>query len=156
MSREHARHRLVPALLLAAATAACGDSSGPEASLPAEIVAEWVAEPACAPCGFTVTSTTNPADSLNVVHFLGLTVELSIGARGSFRLRHGSSTSTGTARALSPGTIVVTNSAGVADTIDYGRRGELLDIRLRRIWSLDITGDGTPERVRATGTFRAR
>lgn len=154
----HTASRFASAVLLAFSAlgaAACGgDSSGPGDVLPAEIAARWVASPSCAECGFTATSVTNPADSLNIVHVLKMTVVLDIERSGTFRLIYGSTASEGAAVVHSPGVLVVTDEAGTRDTIDYVVRGGLLDIALRRTFSIDVNGDGLAEDTRASGTFR--
>lgn len=150
--------RAASAVLLAFAAlgmAACGDSSGPGGDiLPAELAARWVASPSCAECGFTAASVTNPADSLNIVHVLKMTVVLDIERSGTFRLIYGSTASEGNAVLASPGVLVVTDAAGTRDTIDFVIRASLLDIDLRRTFSIDVNGDGLPEDTRASGTFR--
>lgn len=149
--------RYAGAALIASALgiAACGDSAGPDGDvLPAELAARWVASPSCGECGFTATSTQNPADSLNIVHVLKMTVVLDIERSGTFRLTYGSTASEGSAVVASPGVLVVTDAAGTRDTIDYTVRANLLDIDLRRKFSIDVNGDGLPEDTRASGTFR--
>lgn len=143
---------LMIALLL---LTACGDGTGPEAArIPAELAGRWVAGPACAECGFTLTSTQNEADSLNFVTFAGATVEIEMTRAGAFRLGYGGTVDHGQARAAG-GALIVTDAAGVVDTIDYALRGDLLDLAFRRTFEvIDFDGDGAADPARARGTFR--
>jgi hypothetical protein len=150
---------LLPAALLALATA-CSDGSGPDNVLPAALVGNWVAEPACLPnCGFTLTSVANPADSVNATAFVGMTTEIAMRADGRFTLTFmpgGGTPVPGTAH-VSGSMLIVRDAAGVVDTMDYTVTASVLDVRFRRIFtSFDFTGDGEPDPARARGVFLKR
>lgn len=154
--------RNVPfSLILAALTvAACGgDGTGPGADvISAELAARWVAEPACVPeCGFAFSSVADPADSINVTAFTGLTTEINMTRSGTFRIqvRPGPDTaSTGSVR-MAPGILVVTDAAGVVDTLDYTLSGSYLSLRFRRTFAVfDFDGDGENDPAHARGTFQ--
>lgn len=138
--------------------AACGgDASGPDGQLPAELVAEWVAEPACAPpCAFTLTWTQNPAAKLDAVAAFGVTVRVQVTASGRFTRSGSGEPAEGTAR-LADGALVVTDTRGVVDTIDYRVEGEYLHLDFRREFvEVDFNGDGTKDPARVAGVFRRR
>jgi hypothetical protein len=143
-------------LAAAAGAGACGDTSGPAVSIPDALVATWEATPACAACNFTLRSLANPQDTLNVVHQLMLSVEMRIGATGSFRLAYGGAANEGTVRA-DGAMLVVRDRNGVTDTLDYVLRDGFLDVQLRRVWEvIDFDGDQVPDPSRASGRFRRR
>jgi hypothetical protein len=164
-ARSGARaRRAVAALGLAtlAGLGACGgDGTGPGAEVvPAELVGRWVAEPACLPlCGFTLSSVANPADSINVTSFAGISTEITMTREGTFRLltRPGPDTaSTATVRVI-PGALVVTDRLGTVDTLDYQLAGEYLRLQFRRTFTaFDFTGDGVNDPANARGSFRRR
>jgi hypothetical protein len=149
---------LATSLLL---TACGGDGTGPEGDvIPAELAARWVAEPGCLPnCGFTLSSVADPADSVNVTAFTGLTTEINMTRSGTFQIqtRPGPDTaSTGSVR-RAPGILIVTDAAGTVDTLDYTLSGEYLSLRFRREFTVfDFTGDGVNDPANARGTFRRR
>ena len=154
------RNSLVTALGCGLVLAACGDDGAPRGDIPAELVATWVAEPACRPqCGFTLASVADPADSLNVTSFGGLTTELSIASNGTFRVasRPGADTiSAGRAR-VEGSMLIVTDAAGTVDTLDYALTGAYLDLVFRREFVvLDFDGDGVLDPATARGRFRKR
>jgi hypothetical protein len=152
------------ALLAAAAlmVAACGGEggTGPAEVIPAELAATWVAEPACLPeCGFTLASAANPADSINVTAFVGLSTEITMTRDGTFRLRTrpGPDTASVAQVRAGAGVLVVTDGAGAVDTLDYSLAGDYLHLRFRRHFTVfDFTGDGTPDPATARGRFRRR
>jgi hypothetical protein len=152
--------RVVFSVFLLLAAAACGDGTGPGDAVPPELAARWVAEPACVPdCGFTLTSVANAADSLNATAFAGVTTEITVQRSGTFRLvfRPGPDTaSTASVRAVGS-MLIVTDAAGVVDTLDYVLRDPWLDLHFRRHFVvIDFNGDGVPDPARARGTFRRR
>jgi hypothetical protein len=144
---------------LGALAAACGDGTGPGADVvPPELVATWVAEPACLPqCGFTLAWVENPADSINVTSTTGLTMEITLTRTGTFRLvQRPGSESTAEVR-VAPGMLIVTDQAGVVDTLDYSIAGSYLQLHFRRTFSvIDFNGDGTLDPARARGRFLRR
>jgi hypothetical protein len=149
---------------LAAATialVACGgDAAGPADAVPAELAATWVAEPACLPhCGFTLASVANPADSINVTAFAGLSTEIAMTRDGTFRLRTRPGPDTASVarvRAVAR-MLIVTDAAGTVDTLDYALAGQYLQLRFRRPFAVfDFTGDGRNDPAHARGTFRRR
>jgi hypothetical protein len=144
------------AALLALATG-CSDSSAPADALPAALVGNWVAEPACLPnCGFTLRSVANAADSVNATAFVGMTTEISMRADGRFTLAFmpgGGTPMPGTAH-VSGSMLIVRDAAGVVDTMDYTVTASVLDLRFRRTFtSFDFTGDGEPDPAHARGVF---
>lgn len=157
MSRAASLSRVVPVLALALLFSACGDGgTGPADVIPAALAATWVASPDCAECGFTLTSDADPADSLNVVSFFGLTIEMTLTRSGAFHLSGGGTSEVGTAR-VEGSMLIVTAPGTPPDTIDYTLRGDLLDVRLRRIWlEVDFDGDQVEDPAHASGTFRRR
>jgi hypothetical protein len=150
---------VLPAALLALATG-CGNGAGPDDIIPAALVGNWVAEPACLPnCGFTLTSTANPADSVNATAFVGMTTEIGIRGDGRFTLAFspgGGAPQPGTAH-VSGNMLIVRDAAGVVDTMDYTVTPSALDLRFRRIFtSFDFNGDGAADPARARGVFVKR
>jgi hypothetical protein len=150
------------ALVTVTGLGACGgDGTGPGVEVvPPELVGRWVAEPACLPqCGFTLSSVANPADSVNVTAFTGISTEITMTREGTFRLqtRPGPDTaSTATVRVI-PGALVVTDRLGTVDTLDYQLAGEYLRLQFRRTFTVfDFTGDGANDPANARGSFRRR
>jgi hypothetical protein len=151
----------VAAAALALAAGACGDGTGPgNDAIPAELAAVWVAEPACLPlCGFALSSVANPADSVNVTACTGITTEITMTRQGSFRLRTRPGPDTaavGSVQAF-PSLLVVTDAAGVVDTLDYQLAGDYLQLKFRRTFAVfDFDGDGVNDPAHARGSFRRR
>jgi hypothetical protein len=146
--------------VLLALTTGCGDGAGPDPVIPALLVGNWVAEPACLPhCGFTLTSVASPSDSVNATAFVGMTTEIGIRADGRFTLAFypgGGTPLPGTAH-VAGSMLIVRDAAGVVDTMDYVVTTSTLDLRFRRVFtSFDFTGDGTPDPARARGVFVKR
>ena len=138
--------------------AACGgDSSGPDSTIPAQLVAEWVAEPACAPpCAFTIRWAENPTIGLEAITALGLTVRVRVTADGRFTRSGTGEAAEGTVRMVD-GALVVTDTRGVVDTIDYEIQGEYLHLDFRREYvELDFDSDGAADPARVSGVFRKR
>ena len=138
----------------------CGDDGSPTASVPADLVGVWVAEPACTPqCGFAVISEESRSDSINVTQFAGTTTELRIGASGSFGVATlpGPDTITpGKVRVVGP-MMIVTDPTNQVDTLDYVRIGQYLDVEWRRRFlDFDFDGDGTADPAIVRGRFRKR
>jgi hypothetical protein len=138
--------------------AGCGDGTGP-ATLPAELVGTWVAEPACLPqCGFTFESRANAADSISATA-LGITTEIRIGRTGDFRLSSTPATAapvTGTVTADGT-TMTVRDPQGNSEIIDYSVAGNRLTIAFRsafHVW--DFSGDGNLDPATARGVFAKR
>jgi hypothetical protein len=161
-SEPRTRLAVAAAALVTLGLGACGgDGTGPGAEVvPPELVGRWVAEPACLPlCGFTLASAANPADSVNVTAFTGISTEITMTREGTFRLqtRPGPDTaSTATVRVI-PGALVVTDRLGTVDTLDYQLAGEYLRLQFRRTFTVfDFTGDGTNDPANARGSFRRR
>jgi hypothetical protein len=145
---------------LLALTTGCSDSAAPDPVLPASLVGNWVAEPACLPhCGFTLTSVASPSDSINATAFVGMTTEIGIHADGRFTLAFypgGATPIPGTAH-VSGTMLIVRDAAGVVDTMDYVVTPSTLDLRFRRTFtSFDFTGNGQPDPARARGVFLKR
>lgn len=149
---------LLSALVLA--TACGGDSTAPADVVPGQLAAQWVAEPACLPqCGFTLVSVANPADSLNATAFAGVTTQIVLTRDGTFRLTllPGPDTASTASVRASGTTLVVTDRAGVVDTLDYTLSGQFLQLRFRRTFRvIDFNGDGQIDPATARGTFRRR
>jgi hypothetical protein len=119
-----------------------GDGTGPADVVPAALAATWVAEPACLPqCGFTLSSVANPADSINVTAYAGISTEITMTRQGTFllRLRPGPDTASTASVRVEPGVLIVTDAGGVTDTLDY-----------------TLAGDGTNDPAHARGSFRRR
>jgi hypothetical protein len=149
------------AAVLALTLAACGgDAAAPGATLPAELVATWVAEPACLPaCGFTLSHVANPADSVNITASVGISTEIAMTRDGTFRMRTRPGPDTAsTARVRAEGAmLIVTDAAGTVDTLDYAVTATSLRLQFRRKFSVfDFTGDGVPDPATAVGHFRRR
>jgi hypothetical protein len=148
----------VAALLLLAVLflAACGDGTGPQQdAIPPELAATWAAEPACLAqgCGIVLSAVANPADSINITAAMGMSTEIAMTRSGVFRLtvRPGPDTAmVGTVRAAGAA-LIVTDRAGVVDTIDYQLAGADLHLRWRRSFSNDLLGA-----AHMRGTFRRR
>jgi hypothetical protein len=135
----------------------CGDSSGPDAAVAAELVGEWVAEPACAPpCSFTLTWVENPLAKLDAVVLLGLTVRIDVTSSGRFTLS-GAVAESGTVR-TEGSTMLVTSGVGAVDTIDWSIRDGNLHLDFRREYAV-ISFDPPntdPDPAHVTGVFRRR
>lgn len=134
----------------AVALAACGDTTGSGGSLPDNLVGTWVADQGCVPnCGFTLALVANPADTLNVTQLMGIATEIQMTRQGRFTLITRPTTTgavSGTAR--SEGSTLIVTGAGTVDTMDYAVAGGRLDLRIRRIYELDINGTIHPARAR--------
>ena len=146
---------------VAAALVGCGDGTGPEAAVvPADLVGNWYAEPACRPqCGFVVVSEENASDSINITQFSGATTIFRIGANGTFGVASLPGPDTVTpGRVRVVGTmLIVTDAANQVDTLDYVRLGQYLDLEWRRRFlNLDFDGDGMADPAIARGRFIRR
>lgn len=158
MTNSTPARRWLTAVLTVPVLAACsGDSAGPDTDIPAELVGEWVAEPACAPpCAFTLAWTQNPAARVNAVTALGVTVRIDVTAAGRFT-RSGSGDAASGSLEVDGSMLVVTDSRGVVDTIDYAIEGQYLNLAFRRDFvALDFNQDGQLDASRVTGVFRKR
>lgn len=146
--------RFLGALLLAGCG---GDASGPDAIIPTQLVAEWVAEPACAPpCAFTLRWAANPAIGLEAIGALGITVRVRVTADGRFTRSGTGDPAEGSVRVVGDA-LVVTDTRGVVDTIDYQVQGEYLHLDFRREYvDLDFDSDGTADPARVSGVFKKR
>jgi hypothetical protein len=138
--------------------AACGgdDLVGPVA---AEVRGTWEAHSGCAPrCGFSVHSTSNPADSLDLLRF-GAEIRLTLERGGAFQLFFGlgvDTTLVGTAR-TEPGLLIFRDGAGAVDTVDYALADGLLELRFRNeVRVVDFNGDGMLDPARARAILRRR
>jgi hypothetical protein len=147
-------------LVAAGMLAGCGDTIAPAAVVPADLVGNWVAEPACRPqCGFVVISEENPEDSINITQFTGATTIFRIGANGSFGVASLPGPDTVTpGRVRVVGTMmIVTDAANQVDTLDYVRVGEYLDLEWRRRFTnIDFDGDSMADPAIARGRFWRR
>ena len=147
--------RALPLVLLP--LLACGDSSGPDVVLPAELVGGWVAEPACAPpCSFALAWTANPQARFDAVTSLGITVRINVTSAGRFTRSGTGDAESGQAR-VEGSTLIVRSDAGVVDTIDYVLQGTDLHLDFRREFTeVDFNGDGQLDPAHVTGVFRRR
>lgn len=152
-------NRLICALACWILAAGCGDSSGPDAGIPDELVGRWRADAACAPpCAFTLTWTANPQARLDAIATLGIALDMDIGADGRFVF------------AFSPGTVppagkvrvsgqrlVVTDADGAVDTIAYRFEGSALRLDFQRQFVvLDFDANGQPDPSTAAAVFLRR
>lgn len=150
--------KLVLATLLAGAIPGCGDSSGPPAQVPANLVGTWQADAACAPpCSFTLTWKQNPQAKLDAVSSLGMALRMEIGADGHFRFGDVVSLPpAGRVRGTSQ-QLVVTDAKGVVDTIDYRFEGAALRLDFRREFTVvDFNADGIKDPSTAAAVFLRR
>jgi len=149
--------KLICAGVLAGLLAGCGESAAPEPAVPAELVGEWTANPACAPtCAFTLTWKENPSVKLDALQLLG-EVRMDIGASGRFAFgRPGEMPPAGVVRVVGQ-QLVVTDVDGTVDTIDYQLQGSVLRLDFRREWSeIDFDNDGDADASTAAGLFVRR
>lgn len=148
------RH-LFAGLMLVVALAACGDGTGPSDVIPEELAGTWLAAPACLPeCGFTFAPVANPADSINVVVFGGITMEAILTRAGRFTLtaRPGDIPPvTGSARV--EGSTLVLREGGMTDTLDYTLVENRLTLRFRGEFAFDFNGDQVDEPATIRGVF---
>jgi hypothetical protein len=139
-------------------TAACGgDAAGP-ATIPAELVGTWVAEPACVPdgCGLTLKSVADPAISFFVTDLI--TTQITIRANGSFLLETlptapGMPAISGTARAVG-NVLYVKLANGTEESLEWSVAGTWLTVRFHGTY--DFNGDGVSEAAVMDGVFRKR
>lgn len=165
--RVAVRATSVPALaacLAAVLLAACGgggDGTGPGSALPGGLVGSWAADANCVSrgCGFTLHSTANAADSVNLVAQGIASVYLTLGGSGAAQLQLVSAVSdttlSGTAR--TSGNNLIISSGSTADTMGYTLSGSLLRLTFRSeltVW--DFTGDQVPDPATVTATFEKR
>ncbi|NJD09147.1 MAG: hypothetical protein FIB01_01480 [Gemmatimonadetes bacterium] len=149
--------KTIMAGLLASTVIGCRESGEPAAKIPADLVGEWHADAACAPpCSFTLTWKENPQAVLDAIS-LGMALRMEIGASGRFRF--------GDVTALPPaGTVrvagselVVTDAAGVVDTIAYRLEGSALRLEFRREFTVvDFNADGRKDPSSARAVFQRR
>ena len=148
------RH-LFAGLILGFTLAGCSDGTGPAAVIPAELAGTWLAAPACLPdCGFTFAPVANPADSINVVVFGGLTMEAVLTRAGRFTLtaRPGAIPPvTGSARV--EGSTLILRDGMNTDTLDYVLAGNRLTLRFRGEFAFDFDDDGVDEPTSIRGVF---
>lgn len=148
--------RLSAAMVLALAGASCGgDAAGPASAVPASLVGEWVASPACAPpCAFTLTWTENSAARFEAVSVLGLTIRVGIRSSGRMTVSGSGEPSEGEVT-VAGATLVVRDTRGVVDTIDYRIEGPHLYLDFRRpSEEVDFDGDGVADPAWVAGVFR--
>lgn len=123
---------LATLLLASAATAACGDGSGPDDRVPAELVGEWRADAGCAPpCTFTLTWKQDPRARLDAIS-LGMALRMEIEAAGRFRFGDVSNLPPAGEVRVEGSKLIVTDADGVVDTIDYRFEGSALRLDFRR------------------------
>ena len=137
-------YRFPTAALAATLLLGCGgDSSGPTSSIPAELVGNWIAEPACLPiCGWTLTSSTDPEVSLNFVDDpLFITVGVGIESDADFELSFSgqSAPERGTLRVQGQ-MMIITADAGAVDTADYHIQNGYLHMQLRKEYAFSVGG----------------
>jgi hypothetical protein len=152
-------YRWIGSALVAGVLAGCGDSSGPAAVVPQELVGEWMASAACAPpCAFTLAWQANPNIKANAF-LIGLSdIRMEIGAGGRFVIgKAGQLPPAGTVRVRGE-QLVVTDVDGTVDTVDYALQpGGSLRIQLRRTWSIvDFDQDQVLDPSVVSGVFVRR
>lgn len=158
------RHFFAPffaPVLLAAALAGCGDGSGPSDVIPAELAGSWSADPGCLPagCGFTFIPVGNAADSINVVAFMGLSMEVTLTRAGGFEMiaRPGEIPPVTGQAEVEGSTLIVRDGQGAQDTLDFVVTPTRLVLTFRGTFDvLDFDGDQEPDPATARGTFRRR
>jgi hypothetical protein len=146
--------------ILVVAIAACSDGSGPSDVIPPELAGSWEASPGCLPnCGFTFTSTANAADSINVVSFIGLTMEVTMTRSGRFDMlaRPGGIPPVTGRVEVEGDLLIVRDDAGQQDTLDYTVTPEWLTVEFRGTYdALDFNGDEVADPATLKGVFRRR
>lgn len=146
------RHLFAGLLLV---LAACGDGTGPSAVIPEELAGTWLAGPACLPdCGFTFAPVANPADSINVVTFAGISMEAILTRAGRFTLtaRPGDIPPvTGDARV--EGSLLILRDGTNTDTLDYTLAGNRLTLSFRGEFAFDFNDDQVDEAATIRGVF---
>jgi hypothetical protein len=127
------KRRILATLLVAfTGSAGCGDGSGPEDRIPAELVGEWRADAGCAPpCRFTLTWKQDPRAQLDAIT-LGMALRMEIEASGRFVFGDVSSLPPAGRLAVEGSALVVTDADGVVDTVDYRFEGAALRLDFRR------------------------
>lgn len=148
------RH-LFSALVLGLTLVGCGDSSGPSDVIPEELAGSWLAAPACLPeCGFTFAPVANPADSINVVTFGGISMEAVLTRAGRFTLtaRPGNIPPV-TGRARVEGSMLILREGAMTDTLDYVLTGNRLALRFRGEFAFDFNDDQIDEPATIRGIF---
>ncbi len=139
------------ALLLAACGG--GDGTGPTSGVPAELVGSWAADGNCVAdgCGLTLHSTSNAADTINLVAQGLASVYLTLSGNGAAQLQLLSpvndTTVAGTARAESGNLII--SGGGAADTVGYVLDGSLLRLSFREESAWSFHGTTVPATVTA-------
>lgn len=149
-----------PIAALAVALAACGDAAGPADVIPPELAGSWQASPGCLfACGFTFTAVASPADSLNVVDFMGLTMEVTLTRAGRFDLiaRPGGIPPVTGRVEVEGSTLIVRDDAGAQDTLDFTVTPDVLTLTFRGTYNvMDIDGDQVADPATARGVFLRR
>jgi hypothetical protein len=153
------RH-LFAGAIAALSIAACGDGAGPSDVIPPELAGSWEASPGCLPsCGFTFVAVANPADSINVVDFIGLTMEVTLTSRGRFDLiaRPGGIPPVTGQVEVEGTTLLVRDNAGNQDTLDFTVTPQVLTLRFRKTYDvLDFDGDQIADPAIPRGVFLRR
>lgn len=149
-----------PIATLVLALAACGDGAGPSDVIPPELAGSWQASPGCLPaCGFTFVAVANPADSINVVDFIGLTMEATLTRAGRFELlaRPGGIPPVTGQATVEGSTLIIRDDAGAQDTLDFTVTPDVLTLRFRGTYDvLDFDGDQVPDPATLRGVFLRR
>jgi len=149
--------KLITAALLACALCACGDSSGPVADIPAQLVGEWRADAACVPpCSFTLTWKSDPRASLDAIS-LGMALRMEIEKSGRFVFGDVSAMPPAGQLRVVGQQLIITDSHGVVDTVTYRFEGTALRLDFRREFTvLDFNADGVKDASTAAGVFVRR
>jgi nitrous oxide reductase accessory protein NosL len=139
--------------------ASCGSDQDPDPDIPAELVGNWVAQPACSPdCEFTFTMVDDPSQSVDIITALNFSVDIGIAASGAFTLDFsgGTGPETGTVR-VEGSRMLVRDNTGVTDTINWHIANELLYLDFEEAYTvLDIDQDGALDASIAAGVFARR
>ena len=150
------RRNLIVYAIATCVASGCGDSTGPEAKLSADVAATWTASQACAPpCTFTLTAIANPQATTDLLFTGGLTLRLELRRDGTAILSGLGATTIGTAK--QSGTMLILTSGTSVDTVDYAvvDGGTTLDLDFRTTFNnFDFTGDGIADPAKAHAVLK--